>query len=171
MKVPCPPLSSSPFLGWFLSKPLNHFLTSVQMSETQIYGNFKWGSKQANNELLYPSGILWNLFCLAKAIFQSEVGNLPRGHICTNGCKRAQRLPFILCNSQRRVIASLTLWPWLFLKWLSKQQQVPGEELSNGFPVVRCPWDAHHLTRSPWWCHTLQSSSEPFVIVTPTSHL
>lgn len=77
MKVPCPPLSSSPFLGWFLSKPLNHFLTSVKMDETQIYGNFKWGSKQANNELSYPSAFCETFSVLLKQFSSQRWGTFP----------------------------------------------------------------------------------------------
>lgn len=115
----------------FLQTPKSH-LHLCTTDETQNYRNLKRGANKLimNHWTLWH---LWNLFSLAEVMFPSEMGKPFRRSCLYNGCKRAQRLHVILCNREEWVIASSTLWPCSSLKWLSKQQQVPGEELPNGF--------------------------------------
>jgi hypothetical protein len=127
--------------------PFSHFVANPKFIFSSLFNLMKQKLqelKMGANKLTRATISLgiYKIFSLLLMQFSSQKWrNLSWGYVSINGCRRAQRLHFILCNSQRRVIASLTLWPWSLLKWVSKKQQhVSRGELSNGFPVVHCPW-------------------------------
>lgn len=125
-----------PSLSLLSHIPQIQTLFSTQTDEVKSI-TFQNGRKQANNELLCPTTFTSHYYHFPV----KNAGNLSQGYASVMGWRRAGRRHVILCNSLRRVIASLTLWPWSSLKWLSKTPRcVSRGELSNGFPVVHCPW-------------------------------